>query len=198
MSPIAPAEIDDVVTRFARIALKGVAQWIDVEPLEGSKQTECFDNVDSAIRVHGGKAVMGWIVWEKPGVWLEAEHHAIWEQADGAWRNVTPTVNGETRVVFVPDHQAVPTHPRFGLPTRYVAISKDAVAVYAVKKAQKLMEVRAEILAVGGISPQLMPKAQMAHERYIEALAAIDAKQVTDSAPGTSFTLPIAGEGKGS
>lgn len=38
------------------------------------------------------------------------------------------------------------------------------------------MEVRSEILAAGGISPQLMPKAQIAHDRYTSALNAIDAK----------------------
>ncbi len=176
MKPIAPAHIDDQVIRFARVALKGVPEWIKVEPLEGSMQTECFDNVDRAIRAHGGKAIMGWIIWEKPGVWLEAEHHAIWEQQDGTWRDVTPTVVGEPRLVFVPDDKAIRTHPRFGLPTRYASISKDPVAVNAIKKAQKLMEVRAEILAAGGISPKLMPQAQLAHERFIKALEAIDAK----------------------
>jgi hypothetical protein len=171
-----PAEINNLVVRFARVALKGVAQWIDVEPLEESKEAECFDNVGKAIRANGGKAIMGWIVWEKQGVWLEAEHHAVWEQGDGTWRDVTPTVDCETRLVFVPDDKAVPTHPRFGLPRRYLAISKDPVAVNAVKKARKLMEVRSEILAAGGISPQLMPKAQIAHDRYTDALNAIDAK----------------------
>jgi len=176
MKPIAPAQINDQVVRFARIALNGVPEWIQVEPLEGSMQTECFDNVDRAIRAHGGKAIMGWIIWEKPGVWLEAEHHAIWEQQNGTRRDVTPTVDGELRIVFVPDDMAIRTHPRFGLPTRYVSISKDPVAVNAVKKAQKMMEVRAEILAAGGISPKLMPKAQLAHERFVKALEAIDAK----------------------
>lgn len=175
MKQIAPAQIDDRVIRFARTALKGVPEWIEVEPLEGSIHVECFDNVDRAIRDHGGKAIMGWIIWEKPGVWLEAEHHAIWEQHDGTWRDVTPTIDGETRLVFVPDDNAFRTHPRFGLPTRYAPISKDPVAVYAMKKAQKLMEVRAEILAAGGINPELMPKAQLAHQRFIKALEAIDA-----------------------
>lgn len=92
------------------------------------------------------------------------------------WRDVTPTVNGGTRVVFVPDHEAVCTHPRFGLPTRYMAISKDPVAVHAVKKAQKMILIRGEILAAGGISEQLMPKAQIAHDRFINAMSAIDAK----------------------
>jgi len=176
MKPIVPAQIDDQVTRFARIALKGVPEWIEVEPLERSIQTECFDNVDQAIRADGGKAIMGWIIWEKPGAWLEAEHHAIWQQQNGTWRDVTPTVNGEPRLVFVPDDKAIRTHPRFGLPTRYVSISNDPVAVYAIKKAQKLMEVRAEILAAGGISPKLMPKAQLTNDRFIKALEAIDAK----------------------
>ncbi|MBO9726693.1 MAG: hypothetical protein J7530_20170 [Novosphingobium sp.] len=176
MKLIVPPQIDDQVIRFARIALKGVPEWVEVEPLEGSLQTECFDNVDRAIRTHGGKAIMGWIIWEKPGAWLEAEHHAIWEQQDGTWRDVTPTVDGEPRLVFVPDDKAVRSHPRFGLPTRYVSISKDLVAVNAIKKAQKMMEVRAEILAAGGISPELMPKAQLAHERFVKALEAIDAK----------------------
>ena len=176
MKPTAPADINNLVVRFARVALNGVAQWIDVDPLEGSKEGECFDNVDMAIRANGGRAIMGWIVREKPGVWLEAEHHAVWEQAAGTWRDVTPTLGCETRLVFVRDDKAVPTHPRFGLPTRYLAISKDPLAVSAVKKAQRLMEVRSEILAAGGISPQLMPKAQIAHDRYTNALNAVDAK----------------------
>jgi hypothetical protein len=39
-----------------------------------------------------------------------------------------------------------------------------------------MMDVRAKILAAGGISPKLMPKAQLAHERFVKALEAIDAK----------------------
>lgn len=32
MKPIAPAQINDQVVRFARIALKGVPEWIQVDP----------------------------------------------------------------------------------------------------------------------------------------------------------------------
>jgi hypothetical protein len=116
MKPTAPAEINDLVVRFARVALKGVAQWIDVEPLESSKEDECFDNVDLEIRVNGGKAIMGWIVREKPDVWLEAEHHAVWEQADGTWREVTPTVDCETRLVFVRDDKGCLPIPALACP----------------------------------------------------------------------------------
>lgn len=64
--------------------------------------SECFNNVASKVERDGGTLLYGWLIWEWPRVFVEAEHHAVWEQ-DGVLTDITPHVNGEQKVLFLPD-----------------------------------------------------------------------------------------------
>ena len=48
----------------------------------------CFANVEHLVREHGGKAVLGWSLYENEFM-LEAEAHAVWEDPEGELYNVT-------------------------------------------------------------------------------------------------------------
>jgi hypothetical protein len=42
------------------------------------------------VRKHGGRAVVGWDLWEWPKVFLEAELHVVWRDSKGNLLDVTP------------------------------------------------------------------------------------------------------------
>ena len=64
---------------------------------------ECFPNVERLIAREGGAIQYGWLLWERPGVMVEAEFHAVWRDSRGALREVTGSSENEPEVLFVPD-----------------------------------------------------------------------------------------------
>jgi hypothetical protein len=65
-----------------------------------AKHQQCYANVLQAINRAGGKMILGWKIWEFPNMWLEAEHHAIWQHPDGPIADITPQLEGETVLLF--------------------------------------------------------------------------------------------------
>ena len=45
----------------------------------------------------------GWALWEWPGLFIEAEFHAVWHSPDGRLVDLTPNRLIPTAIVFVPD-----------------------------------------------------------------------------------------------
>ncbi|WLT30085.1 hypothetical protein [Geothrix sp. PMB-07] len=66
------------------------------------------------VKKKGGRIVLGWHLWEIPGLLLEAEYHSVWEKPSGILVDITPQRPGfeEERILFVPrrkDH--LPKNP---------------------------------------------------------------------------------------
>jgi len=78
---------------------------VPVKPDTGAIPSECFYNVTERIKRDGGSMVYGWTIWEWSRVFIEAEHHAVWEK-DGELLDITPKQNGERKIVFLPDPSA--------------------------------------------------------------------------------------------
>lgn len=76
--------------------------YVSVSPAPEALPSECFNNVAAKVDSDGGTMVYGWIIWEWPRVFIEAEHHAVWEK-DGALMDITPPANGEAQLLFLPD-----------------------------------------------------------------------------------------------
>jgi hypothetical protein len=66
-------------------------------------QLECFANASRHAKISGGRAVLGWRVWEHYGVMIEAEVHAVWQRLDKALQDVTPHSEPGNRILFLPD-----------------------------------------------------------------------------------------------
>jgi hypothetical protein len=47
--------------------------------------------------------VLGWCIWEWPGILLNAEFHACWLSPEGEIIDITPKPDGEKTVLFLPD-----------------------------------------------------------------------------------------------
>lgn len=98
-----PKALSPAVLEFcAGINADTKPSYVAVQPHADALPSECFNNVAAKVNLEGGSLVYGWLIWEWPRVFIEAEHHAVWEK-DGELLDITPPINGETRILFLPD-----------------------------------------------------------------------------------------------
>ena len=74
-------------------------------PVQGYISGDCYGNVEKHIEKNGGKVQYGWIIWEDPKIFLEAEFHSVWVNDKDEYFDVTPKKDGEKRILFLPDSQ---------------------------------------------------------------------------------------------
>ena len=86
-----------------RIVPGGTAVRVPVRVTRGAQINECFPNVQSKIRADGGSIQHGWTIWERPGLLIEGEFHGVWVSPDGRFVDVSPKLDGETEILFLPD-----------------------------------------------------------------------------------------------
>jgi len=104
-----PTEISDKVRQFARekVGPSTEPQFVTITPERGCKIADCFANVQRKVAKEGGRIQFGWALWEWPGVYFEAEHHAVYVPPDGSsFFDITPSEFGVTKRLFVPDDTA--------------------------------------------------------------------------------------------
>jgi len=70
---------------------------------EGYLSRCCHASVRHRVRHHGGRRVNGWMIWQLKDR-VEAEFHAVWLSPAGDLLDITPRVDGEVNILFVPDH----------------------------------------------------------------------------------------------
>src|ERR1700674_5372394 len=68
----------------------------------GYPMGQCHTNVKRHVAHHGGGIVFGWTLWEAADH-IEAEFHAMWLRSPDALVDVTTTLDGASRVLFVED-----------------------------------------------------------------------------------------------
>ena len=81
-------------------------RYVPCEPHQDAPLNECFTLVEEKIRIEGGKRVLGWQIW-KSELLIEAELHAVWENPDGKYIDITPKSLPFSEILFVPDQAAV-------------------------------------------------------------------------------------------
>ena len=99
-----PADINDnKVKEFSEKIGTGKLQVIDIDysGFPDSEFSECFDNVEQAVKKFGGSIQYGWNIWQNY-IYLDAEFHAVWRMPDGTLKDVTPQMDGEKAITFVP------------------------------------------------------------------------------------------------
>lgn len=101
-----PKLIKPYVLSFARQVVGGsdvLPFYVLSAPLQGAPQNECFSHVESHAALHGGSAVLGWAIWERPKVFIEAEFHSIWCAPDGSYLDLSPRQFPIPRILFIQD-----------------------------------------------------------------------------------------------
>lgn len=65
----------------------------------------CQANTAHRISKAGGERVDGWMIWENR-LFAEAEAHTVWRDPEGNIVDLTPRVDGDDTILFVPDPSA--------------------------------------------------------------------------------------------
>lgn len=81
--------------------------YIAVVPQKDAIINECFANVQNIINSNGGKMINGWAIWQMANILVEAEAHAVWKNKDGIVIDITPHINNEKQILFLPDEGVV-------------------------------------------------------------------------------------------
>lgn len=123
MTTTTPKRISEKVLEFCRsIRFEAKPEFVPVRVDPGAKYGSCYFNIQSKIRGKGGQMLWGWTIWEEPGFFLEAEHHAVWVSPDDEWVDITPHEE-ENTILFLPDPQRV--WKRKPIPSQRFALKDD-------------------------------------------------------------------------
>jgi hypothetical protein len=99
-----PKEITDTIQEFCKeIDSLKEPIFVTVQPEPWCNVNECFNNVKNHIQRCGGSIQYGWIIWEIPNIFLEAEFHAVWVNPSGHYIDITPKLDSEKIILFLPD-----------------------------------------------------------------------------------------------
>lgn len=103
---VRPADFDDplISALCSDAAPDQTPVQIRSNPFHGAVENDCFLNVQKQIERAGGEQVIGWALWEYPGVFAEAEFHAVWrEPATGELIDLNPRPYPWAVISFLPD-----------------------------------------------------------------------------------------------
>ena len=99
-----PSAITPSVLGFAATSLGGLTiVEVPVVPDQYGLYCFCFDGVLEKVRHDGGGIRLGWVIWEWPNAFLNAEFHAVWIDPAGQLVDITPKPLGEKTILFAPD-----------------------------------------------------------------------------------------------
>lgn len=92
----------EIITLCEDIEKRKSPFFVDVRPAQKALINECYENVRKQVKEEKGKIVYGWQVWEWPNVMIEAEFHAIWNQSNGGFLDITPKSEEIDQILFLP------------------------------------------------------------------------------------------------
>ena len=99
-----PQQLDNNIIEFCRTINPGAKPiFMKVSPEDWCRQSCCDLNVKKMIELNGGKMVCGYKFWYIKDIYMEAERHAVWSDTDGILRDITFNLDGEFKILFLPD-----------------------------------------------------------------------------------------------
>jgi len=104
-----PSEITPQIQDLCQSICESTPVFVPVYPTTESIRNECFSNVDVYISKNGGQRILGWTIWQKANILIEAEAHAVWESPGGDMIDITPHENEEISILFLPDNKMIDT-----------------------------------------------------------------------------------------
>jgi len=98
---------DSHVSEFCSSLSKNLPIKVVCNPQYLENENECFQLVQNKINEFGGTMVTGWAIWEKVGVFIEAEFHAVWLNHNGEYvdLNSRRNISNCQSILFVPDEE---------------------------------------------------------------------------------------------
>jgi len=101
------ADAHTVTLLEGRLGLPDAAVTVPFEPVTESREGYCYENVQRVVDERGGAILYGWVVWQHDDIFVEAEHHAVWQKPSGELACITPQTPPEKFLTFIPDANAV-------------------------------------------------------------------------------------------
>lgn len=148
MNPTTPAAINENVLRLkAKLGLNTEPVFVPVCDASEFKAGHCFNNVRLKIQRDGGSLQHGWIVWESPKTIVEGEFHAVWVNPAGEYVDVTPKVDGETQILFIPDPNQI--YQNVPVDNVRVLLTDEPSFVQSVQMVEKLAQLRIKYYVEG-------------------------------------------------
>jgi hypothetical protein len=126
--PVTPAELSRTMVGFAESLVSGVAPlYVDSRTRIGETTTDSLAVVARHIAAEGGEQVLGWVLWELPAVFVEADFCALWRTPSGNLVDIVPRSVPTRRVLFLPDATRTQASPPS---VRRPAVSNPALIAY--------------------------------------------------------------------
>lgn len=126
-----------------------------INPELGCEALDCFGNVRRKILKSGGSISYGWSIWEWPGVFIEAEHHAVYREEEGRLIDLTPPSDNMTRSrTFLADSSAVYDFQNEGQrrDNHRLALTDDPLIAEFFQTASAFNEIMSSIPGVGEVA----------------------------------------------
>jgi hypothetical protein len=102
-----PKIIKPYVTAFARQVIRTTGavdlRFVSCTPIQGILYGECFHIVQKHTKTYGGTCVLGWAIWERRKVFIEAELHMVWQAPSGELVDIVPRKLPLPRILFLTD-----------------------------------------------------------------------------------------------
>ncbi len=102
-----PRSLSSALLEFCASIAPAEPVFIPSVPIKRAMTSFCFDNVAQKVREKGGSITYGWAIWHMPGLYFEAEHHAVWRNNLGNLIDVSPQLGGRKRLLFLSDESAI-------------------------------------------------------------------------------------------
>lgn len=109
-----PQVLSSRLMEFCQTISSSEPIFISSIPVRGSRVSFCFENVERKVQRIGGSIAYGWAIWNRPSLYFEAEHHAVWCNKSGKLIDVSPQMGDRRSMLFLPDQSAKydPMRPR--------------------------------------------------------------------------------------
>lgn len=104
MNPIqTPLKLTDEIFEYCSKLSKCTPVFLQINNTNNYPHSECFNNVNEHVALHGGKAQHGWSVYLMPRLFLEFEHHAVWQDSNSKLFDITPLMGSQGKLrLFLP------------------------------------------------------------------------------------------------
>ena len=64
----------------------------------------CHLNCKRMMQFEDGEIIFGWVLWQdKKQKFIEAEFHSVWKTKNGTLKDITPRIDREETILFIPD-----------------------------------------------------------------------------------------------
>jgi len=138
-----PGEITPEILAFCRqIDPTREPVWVPVRPAPWAIPGNDLSSLKGHVASSAGRPQFGWIIWEIPGWYLEAEFHGVWASPAGEMTDIMPRQDGIGTLLFLPDSRR--TFQGESIPSRFMALSQSPEVRSSVQDAEFHARLRAE------------------------------------------------------